>query len=67
MIVAVVAPVLHKYVYGAVPLVAETVAVPLFSPQDVSTDVVLHTGDVLSATFTEHSTGQPLLSVTVTV
>ena len=55
------------YEYGAVPLEAFTVAVPLSAPQLVEVADAEQVGDALKATVPLHSVVHPAASVTVTV
>jgi hypothetical protein len=66
---AVVAPVFHEYVYGAVPPVADTVAVPSADPKHVAS-VLLQVGSNGAdgpPTVALHVVEHPLASVTVTL
>jgi hypothetical protein len=66
--VGVVCPLLHKYVYGAVPFTPVTVAVPLDSPLQLTLVLAVIVADIPvgSLNNTVASFVHPLLSVTTT-
>ena len=67
LMLAVVAALLHKYVYVGVPPVAVTVAVPLQTPQAAAVEETLHVNAAGCVMVTEHVVVHPLAEVTVAV
>jgi hypothetical protein len=67
LIVGVVAPLLHKYVYTPLPPLTVAITVPFANPHVVSVDIIVQAGAVLPFILTEHDVVHPFESVTTTL